>query len=491
MRRGKGVGAADFSDLPEPQIPTLEEPWGLLVTGVGGTGVITIGALMGMAAHLEGKGVSVLDMAGLAQKGGAVWSHVRFADRQERLFAARVAAGEADAVIGCDLVVSASDESLAKMRDGFTRAVINSTRSVTSEFVRGFAAQAKTGDVTAHPDPQFPLAAMEQQIDEATGGRAEFLDASRTATALLGDAIATNLFMLGYAWQRGWVPVSAEAILRAIEINGSAVEMNRLAFQWGRRAAHDPQAVARAATSPGDTPEHRRLSQTLDEVIARRVEHLTAYQNAAYARRYRTLVERARHAEATVAPGVALLAEAVARGYHKLLAYKDEFEVARLYAESDFLRQIDAQFEGDYTLKFHLAPPLWAKLDPVTGIAPKRRYGRYMMAAFRGLAKLRFLRNSPLDPFRYSGERQRDLDLIAEYEATMEEVLAHLRPDNLETAVELAALPQGMRGYGHIKARYVERARQRRKALLDAFHQRRPAAAGVGSPVEREVALTG
>ncbi len=490
LRRGKGVGAADFSDLPEPRLPALDEPWGILVTGVGGTGVITIGALLGMAAHLEGKGVSVLDMAGLAQKGGAVWSHVRFADRQERLFAARVAAGEADAVIGCDLVVSASDESLAKMRDGFTRAAINSTRSVTSEFVRGFAAQAKTGDVAAHPDPQFPLAAMEQQIDEATGGRAEFLDASRIATALLGDAIATNLFMLGYAWQRGWVPVSAGTILRAIEINDSAVEMNQLAFQWGRRAAHDPQAVAQAALPAGDAPEHRRLSQTLDEVIARRVEHLTAYQNAAYARRYRTLVERARHAEATVAPGVTLLTEAVARGYHKLLAYKDEFEVARLYAESDFLRQIDAQFEGDYTLKFHLAPPLWAKPDPVTGIAAKRRYGPYLMAAFRGLAKLRGLRNTLLDPFRHSAERQRDLELIAEYERTMDEVLAHLRPDNLETAVELAALPQGMRGYGHIKERYVERARQRRKALLDAFHQRRPAAPGVGSPVKQEVELT-
>ncbi len=457
---------------------------------MGGTGVITIGALLGMAAHLEGKGVSVLDMAGLAQKGGAVWSHARFADRQERLFAARVAAGEANAVIGCDLVVSASDESLAKMRDGFTRAVINSTHSVTSEFVRGFAAQAKTGDVAAHPDPQFPLAAMEQQIDEATGGRAEFLDASRIATALLGDSIATNLFMLGYAWQRALVPVSDEAILRAIEINGSAVEMNQRAFLWGRRAAHDPQAVAQAAM-PAGAPEHRRLSQTLDEVIARRVEHLTAYQNAAYARRYRALVERARQAEATVAPGVALLAEAVARGYHKLLAYKDEFEVARLYAESDFLRQIDARFEGDYTLNFHLAPPLWAKPDPVTGIAAKRRYGPYLLAAFRGLAKLRVLRNTLLDPFRYSAERKRDLELIAEYERTMEDILAHLRPDNLETAVELAALPEGMRGYGHVKARYVERARQRRKALLEAFHLRRSSAAAVSPPVKQDpVALT-
>ncbi|HEX5804234.1 MAG TPA: indolepyruvate ferredoxin oxidoreductase family protein, partial [Azospira sp.] len=485
LKKGKAaaVVADAFAGLPLPALPATETPWGILITGVGGTGVVTIGALLGMAAHLEGKGISVLDMAGLAQKGGAVWSHVRIADRQEQLFAARVAAGEANAVIGCDLVVAASDESLAKMRDGHTRVVINRDQTNTSEFVRGFAAQARSGDVGRHPDPTFPGNAMERQIADAVGdGKVEFVEASRLATALLGDAIATNLFMLGYAWQRGMVPLTLASILRAIEINGAGVEANKTAFQWGRRAAVEPEAVAAAARPAHGRPEHHRLSRTLDEVIARRQAQLADYQNAAYAARYRALVERVRAAEAKVAPGVTQLTEAVARGYHKLLAYKDEYEVARLYADSDFLDRVADSFEGDYKVVLNLAPPLLAKKDPLTGLPKKRAYGPWMLKAMGVLARLRGLRGSWLDPFARSADRRLDRQLIADYERDVEEILAGLSAATHATAVAIARLPEDIRGFGHVRERYHAAAAKRRDALFDAFHGRPSAPPPVSRP---------
>jgi indolepyruvate ferredoxin oxidoreductase len=491
LRKGKaaGVAADAFANLPEPVLPSTASPWGILVTGVGGTGVVTIGALLGMAAHLEGKGISVLDMAGLAQKGGAVWSHVRIADRPEQLFAARIAAGEANAVIGCDLVVSASDESLAKMRSEHTRAIINRAQTNTSEFVRGFAAQARSGDVAVQPDPQFPRGPMEQQIAEAVGpGAVEFIEATGLATALLGDSIATNLFMLGYAWQRGMVPLSNDAILRAIEINGTAVAANKAAFLWGRRAAVEPEVVAKAAQPEVAEPEHHRLSTSVDEVIARRIEQLTGYQDAAYAERYRALVERVRAAETRIAPGVSLLTEAVARGYYKLLAYKDEYEVARLYTDSDFVRRVEESFEGDYRIVFHLAPPLLAERDPVSGEPKKRSYGPWMLKAMRLLARFRKLRGSALDPFARTADRKLDRRLIAEYEALIDELLASLDAGKLETAVELASLPELIRGYGPVRERHVAHAEARRSALLQAFRSnQRPEA--VAEPGRRTIAV--
>ena len=492
LKKGKAAGSpADaFAALPEPQLPATASPWGILVTGVGGTGVVTIGALLGMAAHLEGKGVSVLDMAGLAQKGGAVWSHVRIADRPEQLHAARVAAGEANAVIGCDLVVAASDESLAKMRAGHTRAVINSDQTMTSEFVRGFAAQARSGDVGANPDPQFPTSPMEGQIVDALGAQnVEFLDASRLATDLLGDSIATNLFMLGYAWQRGLVPLSREAILRAIEINGAAVEANKAAFQWGRRAAVDPEAVRAAARPQLGTPAHHKLSASLDELIARRAAHLTDYQDAAYAKRYTALVERVRAAETGVAPGMSLLTEAVARGYHKLLAYKDEYEVARLYTQTDFLARIEEQFEGDYKLVFHLAPPTLADKDATTGELKKKTYGPWMLKAMRTLARFRSLRGGLLDPFARSHDRKLDRELIADYERILEEIIAGLEQSNLETAVELANIPDRIRGFGHVRERYVASARKRQAELLDAFRRKEAAPGSAPQKARKTIAV--
>ena len=495
LRRGKASGASALGsrladELPEPQLPDTAAPWGILITGVGGTGVVTIGALLGMAAHLEGKGISVLDMAGLAQKGGAVWSHVRIADRQEQLHAARVAAGEANAVIGCDLVVAASDESLAKMQHGLTRVLINRDQTNTSEFVRGFAAQARSGDVLANPDPQFPAAAMEAQIVDAVGAdKAEFLDATALATELLGDSIATNLFMLGFAWQRGLVPLSRQAIERAIEINGTAIEANKAAFLWGRRAAVDLRAVREAAKPRFGTPAHHRLSTSVDELIARRKTHLTDYQDAAYAERYLRLVERVRAAEAKVAPGIALLTEAVARGYHKLLAYKDEYEVARLYTDSDFLARVEEQFEGDYKLVFHLAPPMLADKDPASGELKKKAYGPWMLKAMRVLAKLRHLRGSRLDPFARSHDRKLDRELIADYERVVDEIVVNLDRANHEAAIELAALPEQIRGYGHVRERYLAGARKRQAALLEDFRHRRAPGTPLATKARKTIAI--
>ncbi|MDJ0389163.1 hypothetical protein QMO56_13655 [Roseomonas sp. E05] len=362
------------------------------------------------------------------------------------------------------------DEALAA---GTTRAVINSDFSVTSDFVRSFAAQARGGDVAAVRDPQFPLGAIEEQIAEAAGpGRAEFVAATRLATALLGDSLATNLFMVGHACQKGLLPVSAASILRAIEMNGAAVEMNRDAFLWGRRAALDLAAVERVASPPEALPDHRRLSLDLDERVARRVAELTVYQDARYARRYADRVRQVREAELVRAPGCTGLAEAVARGHYKLLATKDEYEVARLHTETGFLERLGQTFEGDTRFVFHLAPPLWARLDPATGEPRKHAFGPWVLHAFRVLARLRRLRGSALDPFRFTQDRKLDRRLLAEYERLLDELIGSLHPGNHALAMELASLPDQIRGYGHIRRRHAEHAKSREARLLEAFRRR-------------------
>jgi indolepyruvate ferredoxin oxidoreductase len=448
------LGEDGLPPLPDPARPALEEPYGILVTGVGGTGVVTIGALLGMAAHLEGRGCTVLDMTGLAQKGGAVYSHVRIAERPERIHAVRIAAGKSRLLLGCDLVVSASPEALSKLEPGVSRAIVNSHEIIT-------------GDFTRNPDLAFPTEAMERSIAAATGPEnSEFLDATRLAAGLLGDAIASNLFMLGDAYQKGLVPLSAEAIERAIELNAVAVPFNNQAFRWGRRAAVDRALVeARAAPAAG-IPASHRLSETLDEVIERRIAFLTGYQDGAYAARYAARVQRVREAEATVLPGSTSLTDAVARSLFKLMAYKDEYEVARLYAESDFLKRVAGQFEGPYELRFHLAPPILGQRDPQTGILRKREFGRRMLILFRLLAKLRRLRGTPFDIFGRSEERKTERRLIAEYDQVIDEIAGRLTAANHALAVELAALPQEIRGFGHIKEANRARAKAKEAALL-------------------------
>jgi indolepyruvate ferredoxin oxidoreductase len=461
-RRGRGIGhaQADWPTLPEPRQPDLAAPFGILVTGIGGTGVVTIGALLGMAAHLEGKGVTVLDVTGLAQKGGAVMSHVRIAAHPDAILGTRIGDGEADAVIACDAVVADGAEARAKMRPGHTRVAVNSAVTPTADF-------------TAQRDFTMPEAALESDLVRLVGAeRADFVPATRLATALLGDAIATNPFLLGYAYQRGLVPVSAQAIERAIELNGATVEANQQAFLWGRRAAHDLARVERDLASAEIVPIERARPRTLDELIDRRVALLTEYQDAAYAERYRRLVERVRAAEHPL--GSTKLAEAVARNYAKLLAYKDEYEVARLYSRPDFRQGLAAAFEGTYALRFHFAPPLLARRDPATGRPRKIAFGGWMGSVLGWLARLRFLRGTALDPFGRSAERRTERQLIADYEATIDELLRDLRAERHAAAVEIASLPEDIRGFGPVKTESIVKAKAREAELRARY--RAPAA---------------
>jgi indolepyruvate ferredoxin oxidoreductase len=436
--------------LPEPVLPVAETAWGIVVAGVGGTGVITIGQLLGMAAHLEGKGIVTQDAAGLAQKGGATWSHIQIANRPEAIYCTRVGTAEADLVIACDPIVAAKKDTLAVMREGRTHVALNTHGAPTAAFV-------------GNPDWQFQGGRCETVIEQACGGAAQVgrFDADRLATALLGDAIYTNPLMLGYAWQKGWVPLSQAALLRAIELNGVQVELNKAAFAWGRRAAHDLAAV-QALTATAQVIAFVK-KPALDELLATRVDFLTGYQNAAYAQTYRAFVDKVRAAEAPLKS--TRLAETVARYLFKLMAYKDEYEVARLHVDPAFHAKIAAQFDGEVKLGYHLAPPGLAKKN-ARGEPLKRRYGPWMLSAFRLLARLKGLRGTALDPFGRTEERRTERALIDEYRACIDELLATLDPQRLALAVEIAAIPEDIRGYGHVKARHLVAARAKWSGLM-------------------------
>jgi len=456
-REGVMQGRA-LPELPQPQLPDLARPYGIIVTGIGGTGVITIGGILGMAAHLDGKGAGVIDMSGLAQKGGPVHSHVRIAARPEHIHAIRVAAGGADLVLGGDLVVTGTKTVLAAVRPGATRMVVN-----LGEFL--------PGDFTRNADYTLPGKRIERAIEDAAGREnSHFVDATRMAGGLLGNSIGANIFLLGYAYQLGAIPLSAEAIERAIELNGEAVAMNQAAFRWGRVTAADPAAVE-AMLQPGDVDiaDDQRLSNSFEEMVARRVQYLTDYQDAAYAARYRAWVEQAKAAEAARAPGKCGFAEAVARYLFKLMAYKDEYEVARLYADASFMRQVRAEFDGDLRLEFHLAPPLFAPRDRATGLPRKLTFGPWMLPVFRTLAKLKFLRGTSFDPFGYTRERKIERKLIDDYEAMLSEIMPKLAPDNHHLATGLVAIPEKIRGFGHVKMRHLAAAKADEAALLDQF----------------------
>ncbi len=461
LRKPGKAKADDGPALPDPVPASTTAPYGIVVTGIGGTGVITIGALLGMAAHLEGKGCSVLDMTGMAQKNGAVVSHVRIANAPEDIHATRIAAGEAKLILACDILTGVGYEQLAKMQKGVTKALVNSALVMPAGFTRD-------------PDLVFPRGSMEREIEDAVGpGDAEFLDATKLATGLMGDSIATNLFMVGYAYQRGLLPLSERAILKAIELNGAAVESNRQSFRWGRLAAVDPARVS-AAAIPSAVPESQRMSESLDEMIERRRKFLTDYQDAAYAARYTDYVAKVRVAEGTKVPGATALSEAVARYYFKLLAIKDEYEVARLYTDGEFAKRVAAQFEGDYKLHFHLAPPVLNKPDSASGEAKKSVYGPWMMSAFRVLAKMRGLRGTALDIFGRTAERKMERALPGQYETLVDELVAALTPHNHGLAVQLAQVPEHIRGYGHVKDRHLKAAKAKEAELLAAFRGARP-----------------
>ncbi len=443
--------APETAGLPEPVMPALDRPFDILVTGIGGTGIVTIGALVGMAAHLDGRHVTVLDQMGMAQKGGSVFSHIRLAAREQDLHGLRIGRGGADLLLACDMVVAGSREALAVLRSGVSQVVLNTHEVPTGDFVMDTATR-------------LPAALIRRSIEAAAGAEnVVSLDASALATALLGDAIATNLFMLGFAAQKGLVPLSIASLERAIELNGTAVDANKAAFGWGRMAAGDLASVVHAAGAKGEIP----TPKTLDDLIESRAAHLAGYQNRRTARRYRALVARVREAEGRMVSGDGPLAEAVARNYARLIAYKDEYEVARLYSSRAFRADLAAQFDKPDKVMVHLAPPGLSKRDPRTGHLRKRAFGPWILPAFRMMAGLKFLRGSAFDPFGRSEERRMERRLIAEYETLVGVLTLGLTPDRLAISVELASLPERIRGFGHVKERNIRLAEAEKLRLLE------------------------
>ena len=445
--------------LPEPVLPATDAAWGIVVGGVGGTGVITIGQLLGMAAHLDGKGVVTQDAGGLAQKGGATWSFIQIANSADAIYTSKVDTAHADLVLGCDAIVAASKTTLAVMQPGRTFVALNSHATPTAAFVH-------------NPQWQFPEAGCEAAISATVGAAAMgVFDAEQLAIHALGDAIYTNPLLLGYAWQKGRVPVSHAAMLRAMALNGVQVANNQAAFEWGRHCAHDLSAVL-ALFQTRQVIEFVKKPSVAEDVV-RRVAFLTAYQNSAYAQTYRLWVERVQQVDALW--GKTALTEAVVRNLFKLMAYKDEYEVARLHADGSFVDKISRQFEGDYQLHFHLAPPLWAKIND-KGELVKQRFGPWMMVAFKGLARLKGLRGTWLDVFGRSDERLRERAWIERYQAMLQEVCeilasgpGEISVECYKKATELAAIPQDIRGFGHVKARHSVAAMEKWQGLLTCF----------------------
>lgn len=426
----------DLPDLPVPELPKIDGTWNVVVTGVGGTGVVTIGAVLAQAAQIDGKGAGMMEMAGLAQKGGAVHIHLRLANTPGDISAIRVATGEADALIGGDLVVSAGAKTLGLMRTGRTGGVVNSHEIIT-------------GDFTRNTEFALPTDRLTVSLQARLRDRLDLFDASDLAKATLGDSIFSNMMILGAAWQRGLVPLTYDAIVQAIELNGAAAEKNIRAFEIGRWAVLHPEDAARVAE-----PKVIPLPKTLDEKIAYRFDHLVKYQSTRYAKRYRKLVD-----------GVSdpRLKEAVAKGYHKLLAYKDEYEVSRLHLETR--AKAEEQFGGDFKMSFHLAPPMLSKTGP-DGRPVKKQYGEGMLRGFGLLAKLKWLRGTVFDPFGRTDERRMERALIKQYEADMREWLPKAKPDTMDALVALAELPLQIRGFGPVKHANASKAEKRREELL-------------------------
>ncbi|MDE2402057.1 MAG: indolepyruvate ferredoxin oxidoreductase family protein [Burkholderiales bacterium] len=458
----KGAQRADpfaLPPLPEPDLPDTTSAYGIIVAGIGGTGVITIGQLLGVAAHIEGKGVVTQDSAGLAQKGGATWSYVQIADRPQDIHTIRVPTAAADLVIGCDPIVTAHASTLVTMASRRTHVALNTHGTPTAAFV-------------TDADWQFPAGHCDEVINAAAlPGQVGRLDANQLAAQLLGDTLYANPLMLGYAWQKGWVPLSRAALVRAIELNAVKVDENKAAFEWGCRAAHDLNAV-QALAAPVQTVQFIRPPKAeIDELIQRRCEFLTVYQNAAYARDYEQCVTRVRQAE-QAALGSAKITEAVARQLFKLMAYKDEYEVARLMLDRSFHDQVAAQFEGDYTLAYHLAPPFMGQAHgPGESIsAPtKRRFGSWLRFGFAALAPLKFLRGTAFDPFGHTRERRQERAWIAQYRAGIDALLPTLSAHKAALALDIARVPQDIRGFGHIKQAHQKVAQEKWATLLHAW----------------------
>ncbi len=440
-----------FESLPEPTLAPLDRPWNTVITGIGGTGVLTVGSLIAMAAHIEGKGCATLNQTGLAQKFGAVVCHVRIAQRRREINAVRIPAGEADLLLGCDLVVSSGYEAMGKVSTERSHAVVNAAEVPTSAFI-------------LNPDMRFPQHAMKSEIKAEVGSeKTHFLDSSRIATRLLGDSIASNLFLLGYAWQSGLVPVSSKAIEQAIEMNGVAIEFNCQAFLWGRRYAHNPEKVVSLIHQ-----EPALKTMSIDELIEDRVKRLVDYQNADYANRYRQFVNQIRAVDNSSEDPDSLSFTVVRNLFH-LMAYRDEYEVARLFCETDFIQMISEQFEGDFRLQFNLAPPIISRIDRNTGRPFKREFGSWMMSLFSVLRRLKFLRGTAFDIFGYSPERKLEREDVDSYLAILDQVKGGLTKENYDIALQLCQSVEQLRGYGPVKEANREKVKLKQVNLLKQF----------------------
>lgn len=447
------VDGARWGELPVPALPDIRGGYNVLLAGIGGTGIVTVGAILGQAAQLDGIGASVLDLTGMAQKYGAVMSHLRFMPDSSSPPSSRLGMGEADVVIGCDLIVSAGQEALSKMAPDRTFAVVNTALNPTSDFTKA-------------PDWNPSVPQLLDGLRTRTGGNLHSLDASHMAITLMGDAIAINMFLLGYAWQRGRIPVTLQALQTAIEKNGVEIAFNLQSFEWGRRAAFDLKAVEEAAAGPSNQQVIEFMPRQLhrvDDIIADRARHLTAYQNAAYAQRYLDLVTKVQKKDQELG-AEGRLSRAAARYYYKMLADKDEFEVARLYSSAQFRQQLEAQFEGNYKLHFHLGAWPFASRD-AQGQRRKREVGPWMLHAMGILQWARRVRGTWLDPFRNAPERRLARQLLAQYEDDMALVLAHASAQCIDQAIELASLPEKIRGYGHVREAHAKRLEPQRNAL--------------------------
>ena len=455
--KGQKYSWETLPSLPLPTLPNLStahQAYGVVVAGVGGTGVITIGQLLGMAAHLDGLGIVTQDSAGLAQKGGATWSHVLLAKHQDDIQTTRVSMAAADLILGCDPIVAAGKETLSRMLEGRTHVALNSHSTPTAEFVK-------------NTQWQNPAEICAAEIAAAVGvqGLASF-DAEHLSSQLMGDTIYINPMLLGYAWQKGWVPLSHEALKRAIELNEVAVSQNLAAFEWGRHAAHQLPAV-QALLSPQQII-HFKKRDRLEDLIATRVEFLTAYQNTSYAKQYEEFVLKVKSVESPL--GQSLLSETVARQLFKLMAYKDEYEVARLHTDKQFLERVKTQFEGDFKVFYHLAPPIIAKRNE-KGHLIKQKMSPHMVLVFKVLAQLKFLRGTALDLFGRTEERQTERALIQEYKEAILELLASLNSKNHGLAVKMANVTEQIKGFGHVKEKHLAGAMLQWQSAMDAFRK--------------------
>jgi indolepyruvate ferredoxin oxidoreductase len=441
--------------LPSPAcVPVGQGAFNIMISGIGGTGVVTVGALVGMAAHLEGKACSIFDMTGLSVKNGAVFSHVRIAASQEALGASKLGVAEADLALAFDAVAALSKEPAVTYDANRTRAVANARIVPVAAFQR-------------NPDLVVDQRLIVQRLEKQSA-QLDVVDATGLGLRLLGDAIAANLFLLGYACQRGLLPVTPEALERAIEINGVAIPFNKKAFALGRYYAIDPAKIE-AAAGARESVSFKPLSD-LGDIVAHRTKLLTAYQDAAYAERYQRLVRCVAAAEQRALPGKSTLAVTVARQFARLMAYKDEYEVARLYADPAFKQQIKEMFEDGASLRYNLAPPLLAQRDPETGHLIKRQFGPWVGRLFQLLSKMKGLRGTPLDIFGYTAERRMERALIDHYEEQMTMVAQRLTAANHAAAVELAGVAAQVRGFGHVKEANVAKARALESRSLERFH---------------------